>query len=100
MIRRHADPVADMVARRPSLCAAPSPGRPCSLPPARRRGRLRVAAKAESLQLTGSFKVRGALNRGARTSAAERAAGLITISAGNAALGAARGASTERGSPW
>jgi threonine dehydratase len=52
----------------------------------------RVAAKAESLQLTGSFKVRGALNRVRSLSEAERAAGLITISAGNAALGAAHAA--------
>lgn len=48
-----------------------------------------VVAKAESLQLTGSFKVRGAMNRIRTLSADERAAGLITISAGNAALGAA-----------
>lgn len=52
----------------------------------------RVAAKAESLQRTGSFKVRGALNRVRTLSGAERAAGLITISAGNAALGAAHAA--------
>jgi len=52
----------------------------------------RVVAKAESLQRTGSFKVRGALNRVRSLSDAERAAGLITISAGNAALGAAHAA--------
>lgn len=45
--------------------------------------------KAECLQVTGSFKVRGAVNRVRSFTAAERAAGLITVSAGNAALGAA-----------
>jgi threonine dehydratase len=49
----------------------------------------RVVAKAESLQRTGSFKVRGALNRIRTLTDAERGAGLVTISAGNAALGAA-----------
>ncbi len=39
--------------------------------------------KAESLQRTGSFKVRGALNRMATLTAAERAAGVIAASAGN-----------------
>ncbi len=45
--------------------------------------------KAEGLQLTGSFKVRGAYNRIRSLSADEVARGLITVSAGNAALGAA-----------
>jgi threonine dehydratase len=45
--------------------------------------------KAEGLQLTGSFKVRGAYNRIHSLSADEVARGLITVSAGNAALGAA-----------
>ncbi|HVT18695.1 MAG TPA: pyridoxal-phosphate dependent enzyme [Thermoanaerobaculia bacterium] len=49
----------------------------------------RLFFKAESLQLTGSFKVRGACNRVRALSPAELAAGLITVSAGNAALGAA-----------
>ncbi|MEV4622377.1 pyridoxal-phosphate dependent enzyme [Asanoa sp. NPDC049573] len=48
-----------------------------------------VRAKAESLQITGSFKVRGALNRIRTLDQAERDRGLITVSAGNAALGAA-----------
>jgi threonine dehydratase len=39
--------------------------------------------KAEPFQRTGSFKVRGVLNRLRELSAAERARGLITISAGN-----------------
>lgn len=52
-----------------------------------------VVAKAEGLQRTGSFKVRGAMNKIRTLSDAERSAGLITISAGNAALGAAHAAS-------
>jgi threonine dehydratase len=39
--------------------------------------------KAENLQRTGSFKIRGALNRMATLTAAERAAGVIAASAGN-----------------
>jgi len=45
--------------------------------------------KAECLQVTGSFKVRGAYNKIRSLSREELAAGLITVSAGNAALGAA-----------
>jgi threonine dehydratase len=39
--------------------------------------------KAENLQRTGSFKIRGAVNKMATLSAAERAAGVIAASAGN-----------------
>jgi threonine dehydratase len=49
----------------------------------------RLWFKAESLQITGSFKVRGAWNRVRSFTPEERAPGLITVSAGNAALGAA-----------
>lgn len=42
-----------------------------------------VYLKCESLQKTGSFKVRGALNRIRRLTAEERARGVVTISAGN-----------------
>ena len=45
--------------------------------------------KAEGLQITGSFKARGAYNRIRSFTPAEIAPGLITVSAGNAALGAA-----------
>jgi threonine dehydratase len=45
--------------------------------------------KAEGLQVTGSFKVRGAYNRIRSLTPAELDRGLITVSAGNAALGAA-----------
>jgi threonine dehydratase len=49
----------------------------------------RLFFKAESLQVTGSFKVRGAYNKIRSLSPAELERGLITVSAGNAALGAA-----------
>ncbi|HSS79147.1 MAG TPA: pyridoxal-phosphate dependent enzyme, partial [Thermoanaerobaculia bacterium] len=49
----------------------------------------RLFFKAEGLQITGSFKVRGAFNRIRTFTAEELAPGLITVSAGNAALGAA-----------
>ena len=45
--------------------------------------------KAENLQRTGSFKVRGALNKIAQLSPEERARGIITVSAGNHAQGVA-----------
>lgn len=45
--------------------------------------------KAELLQRTGSFKVRGAINRVAALSDEERARGAVTVSAGNQAQGAA-----------
>jgi threonine dehydratase len=43
----------------------------------------RVWLKAENLQRTGSFKIRGAVNRLATLDDAERAAGVIAASAGN-----------------
>jgi len=49
----------------------------------------RVYAKAEHLQRTGAFKIRGALNKLGALTAAERAAGVITLSAGNHAQGVA-----------
>jgi threonine dehydratase len=42
-----------------------------------------VWLKAENLQRTGSFKIRGAYNRIAKLTDAERAAGVVTASAGN-----------------
>lgn len=42
-----------------------------------------VRLKCENLQKTGSFKVRGALNAVASLDAAERARGVVTVSAGN-----------------
>jgi threonine dehydratase len=49
----------------------------------------RLVAKAECLQRTGSFKVRGALNHVRMLASEARARGLLTVSAGNAALGLA-----------
>src|ERR671937_614332 len=54
-----------------------------------RRVRARTVLKAENLQLTGSFKVRGAFNRLSQLSDAERAAGVVAASAGNHAQGLA-----------
>ncbi|WP_171962741.1 threonine ammonia-lyase [Bordetella trematum] len=48
-----------------------------------------VWLKFENLQFTASFKERGALNRMLTLSAAERAAGVIAVSAGNHAQGVA-----------
>jgi len=48
-----------------------------------------VWLKAELFQRTGSFKVRGAINRVAAMGAAERAAGVVSASAGNHAQAAA-----------
>jgi threonine dehydratase len=48
----------------------------------RRSGRP-VLLKAENLQRTGSFKIRGAANRVATLSDADRGAGVVTASAGN-----------------
>ena len=49
----------------------------------------RVLLKCEHLQRTGSFKIRGAANRIACLSDAERAAGVVCASAGNHAQGVA-----------
>ncbi|HET7544051.1 MAG TPA: threonine ammonia-lyase [Polyangiaceae bacterium] len=49
-----------------------------------------VRLKLENLQFTGSFKERGACNRLEQLSAAERARGVITASAGNHAQAVAR----------
>ncbi len=48
-----------------------------------------VVLKFENLQFTASFKERGALNRMAQLDAAERAAGVLAVSAGNHAQGVA-----------
>ncbi len=52
-----------------------------------------VFIKAENLQRTGSFKIRGAYNRISRLSESEKAAGVVAASAGNHAQGAALAAS-------
>ncbi len=48
-----------------------------------------VSFKLESLQLTGSFKIRGALFRMSRLTSQERRAGVLTCSAGNHGKGVA-----------
>jgi len=48
-----------------------------------------VHLKAENLQRTGSYKIRGAYNRLARLSEEERARGVVAASAGNHAQGVA-----------
>lgn len=52
----------------------------------------RVLVKAESLQLTGSFKIRGALNRVFSLSEEEKARGLVAYSVGNHGQGVAAAA--------
>ena len=52
-----------------------------------------VYLKCENLQRTGSFKVRGAYNRIAGLSSAQRANGVVAASAGNHAQGVALAAS-------
>ncbi|MGL4999320.1 MAG: threonine ammonia-lyase [Cetobacterium sp.] len=54
-----------------------------------------VFFKLENLQKTGSFKLRGALNKIANLSPEERAAGVIASSAGNHAQGVALGAAAQ-----
>ena len=52
----------------------------------------RVYVKAECLQETGSFKIRGATNRLRQIPEAQRAAGVVAFSSGNHAQGVARAA--------
>jgi len=52
-----------------------------------------VFLKAENLQRTGAYKLRGAFNRLSKLSAAERACGVVAASAGNHAQGVALAAS-------
>jgi len=66
------------VARKTDLLAAPNLG--C---------RANLYLKAENLQVTGSFKVRGAYNKIASLTEEQKAAGIIACSAGNHAQGVA-----------
>ncbi len=52
----------------------------------------RLLLKAENMQRTGAFKIRGAYHRMLRLSDEERARGAVTYSSGNHALGLARAA--------
>jgi threonine dehydratase len=58
------------------------------------RAGARLLLKCESFQKTGSFKARGALNKVLSLSEAERARGLVTVSAGNHAAAVAWAAKT------
>jgi len=55
----------------------------------------RVFAKMENLQLTGSFKLRGATNRITQLSAAEKSRGVVTASNGNHGLAVASAAAAN-----
>lgn len=55
--------------------------------------------KLENLQVTGAFKVRGAINRLARLSVEERSKGVVAASSGNFALGVAYAARALGGMP-
>lgn len=57
-----------------------------------RRTGARVLLKLETMQKTGSFKFRGALNRIARIADADRAKGVVAFSSGNHAQGVAAAA--------
>src|SRR6185437_11831740 len=74
-----------------------------------RRASRKVWLKAENLQRTGSFKVRGAVNKLSTLGEAERAAGVIAASAGNhgqavagrrASSGSTRRSSCRRTRRW
>ena len=79
-IRAAAERIAGAVPRTPTLpCAALS-----------RLLGAEVFLKLDNLQPTGAFKERGAANRIAQLTAAERAAGVIAMSAGNHAQAVAR----------
>jgi threonine dehydratase len=58
-----------------------------------------VYLKLENWQKTGSFKVRGAINKVTRLTEEEKARGLVTASAGNHALGVAYAARAVGGVP-
>ena len=74
----HAAFVLKEVARRTDLIAAPRLREDCAL-----------YLKTENLQVTGSFKVRGAYYKISQLSQEERAKGVIACSAGNHAQGVA-----------
>src|ERR1700688_2289555 len=58
------------------------------------KARCHVYLKIESIQPIRAFKVRGALNKLIRMPEAQRAAGVITASAGNLGMGVAYAAAT------
>lgn len=84
-IRTAAARIAGRAHRTPLLSCAQLGGR---------AGVARLLLKCESFQKTGSFKARGALNKVLALSDAERARGLVTVSAGNHAAAVAWAART------
>ena len=78
----HAAFVLKQVARKTDMIHAPKLSQDCEL-----------YLKTENLQLTGSFKLRGAYYKISQLSEAQRAAGIIACSAGNHAQGVALAAS-------
>ena len=78
----HAAFVLKQVARKTDLIYSPNLGKDFSM-----------YLKTENLQLTGSFKLRGAYYKISQLSEAQRAAGIIACSAGNHAQGVALAAS-------
>jgi threonine dehydratase len=75
--------LADIEAARSRIAALARPTPVYSSETLSRLAGRRVFLKAENLQRTGSFKIRGAVNKIASLSEAERAAGVVTASAGN-----------------
>jgi threonine dehydratase len=82
-IRAARDALAGRVHRTP-LLSSTTAARVAEASGSARLGDDRLYVKAEHLQKTGSFKVRATRTKIAALSAAERAAGVITLSAGNA----------------
>jgi threonine dehydratase len=88
-IRAAADFLAGKVQRTPLLASSTAARVVQAATGGVRLGDARLYAKAEHLQRTGSYKVRGATVRVARLAPAEREAGVIAISAGNHAAAVA-----------
>ena len=80
-VRRAAERISDRVRRTPLLEATPAHGHPGVA--------AQLVLKLESLQVTGSFKARGACNKLAALPPAALARGLITASGGNHGLAVA-----------
>jgi threonine dehydratase len=81
-VRRAADRIGGYIVRTP-LLTSPELDRHCGG---------RVLIKPEALQVTGSFKIRGALNRIMQLTPDERQAGVVAWSSGNHAQGVAAAA--------
>jgi len=74
--------IKDLVVRTPTVFS----------PVLSERTNAQVFMKLENLQLTGAFKIRGALNKISRLASSERERGVITASSGNHGLAVAYGA--------